>query len=106
MNGFQNQVASPSKTALDPTKHVKFNLVMVLGVDDFDQEFTYLSHRDQWLARDLIGYGTVCGLQVTVETDSRGPRVLVSPGVAVNPQGQLIRVTLAQCAYVNDWLAA
>ncbi len=103
MNGFAN-VTSPTVAAPDPTKHVKYNLGMILGVDDFDQEFAYLSGRDQWLARDLIGYGTVCGLQVTTDTDARGPRVVISPGTAVNPRGQRIQVTPAQCAYLNDWL--
>ena len=106
MSGFQNQTTSPATTAPDPHKHVKYSLGMVLGVDDFDQEFAYLSNRDQWLARDTIGYGTVCGLKVSIETDERGPRVAVEPGVAINPRGQLIRVTPAQCAYLNDWLDA
>ena len=106
MNGFQTQTTSPATTAPDPHKHVKYSLGMVLGVDDFDQEFAYLSNRDQWLACDTIGYGTVCGLKVSIETDERGPRVSVEPGVAINPRGQLIRVTPAQCAYLNDWLDA
>jgi len=107
MSDSQTSAASPSTTSPDPFKHVKYSLGMVLGVDDFDQEFAYLSNRDQWLARDLIGYGTVCGLQVTIEeADGKGPRVAVSPGVAVNPRGQLIRVTAALCAYINDWLTA
>lgn len=90
----------------DPGKHVNYTLGMVLGVDDFTQEFAYLSGRDQWLARDLIGYGTVSGLKVRKEKDDKGPRVLIEPGVALSPRGQLIRVTPAQCAYLNPWLAA
>ncbi len=106
MSSFAAQVAAPGVAPPDPTKHVNYTLGMVLGVDDFTQEFAYLSGRDQWLARDLLGYGTVCGLQVTTETDSRGPRVVVTAGVAVSPRGQMIRVTSTQCAYLNDWLAA
>jgi competence ComEA-like helix-hairpin-helix protein len=107
MSDFQDKPTSASSAALDPFKHVKYNLGMVLGVDDFDQEFAYLSHRDQWLGRDTIGYGTVCGLKVSIEIEGeKGPRVVVEPGVAINPRGQLIRVTPAQCAYLNDWLAA
>jgi hypothetical protein len=106
MTTFTAQVATPQATAMDPNKHVKYTLGMVLGVDDFDQEFAYLAGRDQWLARDLLGYGTVSGLQVTVEPDARGPQVVVSAGSAVNPIGQLIRVPLAQCAFLNDWLVA
>jgi hypothetical protein len=89
----------------NPTKHVNYNLGMVLGVDDFTQEFAYLSGRDQWLARDLIGYGTVRGLRVGLEVDvTKGPRIAVESGVAVSPRGQLICVPEAQCAYLNDWV--
>ncbi len=104
MTSFVSQTTLPAKLS-DLTKHVNYNLGMILGVDDFTQEFAYLAGRDQWLARDLLGYGTVCGLRVTVEDGGeRGPRVLVEPGVALSPLGQLIRVRPAQCAHLNDWL--
>src|SRR2546430_1794109 len=106
MSSFAPQVATQRAAAPDLTKHVNYALGMVLGVDDFTQEFAYLSGRDQWLTRDLIGYGTACGLRVTSETDSTGPQIVVEPGVAVNPRGQMIRVTQPQCAYLNDWLAS
>jgi hypothetical protein len=104
MSSFTPSVAAPS-AAPDPTKHVNYTLGMILGVDDFTQEFAYLAGRDQWLARDLAGYGTVCGLRVTVASGRRGPEVVVAAGVAVSPRGQLIRVPTAQCAALNDWLA-
>lgn len=108
MPSFTPQLAIPDRARLDPSKHVNFNYGMVLGVDDFNQEFTYLSERDRWLIRDLIGYGTVAGLQVRYEPSDegtdRGPRVSVSPGVAASPSGQLICVTPAQCAYLVEWL--
>ena len=97
---------SPAVAVPDPSKHVNYTHGMVLGVDDFTQEFAYLSGRVQWLARDAIGYGTLSGLKVTIENDEKGPRVLVKPGVALSPRGQLIRVTPAQCAYLDPWLAA
>ena len=100
----------PQRTRSDPSKHVNFTYGMVLGVDDFVQEFSYLSGRDRRLARDLIGYGTVSGLKVAYETDydgpARGPRMSVLPGAAVTPSGQMVCVTSAQCAYLNEWLAA
>ena len=105
METFMPRV-SPAVATPDPSKHVNYALGMVLGVDDFTQEFSYLSGRDQWLARDLLGYGTVSGLKVRIEKDDKGPRVLIEPGVALSPRGQLIRVTPAQCAYLNPWLAA
>lgn len=87
-------------TLPDPHKHVHYVKGMVLGVDDFEQEFAYLSGRDQWLARDLLGYGTVCGLQIGVN----GVQVEVSPGTALTPQGQLVRVPTTQCAQLDQWL--
>src|SRR5262249_50684123 len=88
----------------DPAKHVSFNQGMVLGVDDFNQEFAYLSGRDQSLARDTIGYGTVCGLQVVLDS-ADFTKVSVSPGIAMNPRGQVIRVNVRQCAQLDTWLA-
>ena len=104
MSTFSKVVATTSAASPDPTRHVNFNVGMILGVDDFNQEFAYLSGRDQWMARDLIGYGTVSGLRVSTENDVKGPRVVVQPGTALSPMGQLIRVPTAQCAYLNDWL--
>jgi hypothetical protein len=102
MTGFAP--SAPSAVLQDPTKHVNYALGMVLGVDDLTQEFGYLSHRDQWLARDALGYGTLWGLAVSVRIGARGPEVVVAPGAALNPRGQLIRVAPAQCAALNDWL--
>jgi hypothetical protein len=104
MSCFGNCASTSQQKSPDPTKHVLYSQGMVLGVDDFNQEFAYLANRDQWLARDLIGYGTVSGLAVGIESDATGPRVAVSPGVAVSPRGQLIRVKPKQCASLNAWL--
>ncbi len=106
MSSFVPRAIPPTLAESDPTKHVKYTLGMVLGVDDFTQEFAYLSGRDRWLARDLLGYGTASGLRVGVEVENRSPQVLVTPGAAVSPNGQLIRVAPAQCADLNLWLAA
>jgi hypothetical protein len=96
-------------TSFDVSKHVNFTLGMVLGVDDFKQEFAYLSGRTRWLARDAIGYGTLCGLAVTIDPvvdANKGPRVIVTAGTAILPNGQLVCVKPNQCAYLNGWLAA
>jgi hypothetical protein len=102
-SSFETPVTAPPVAPPDPNKRVMYSQGMVLGVDDFDQEFAYLSGRDQWLARDLIGYGTVCGLHVSPERTGR-PRILVSEGTAVSPHGQKITVPDDQCAYLEDWL--
>ncbi len=99
---------------LDPSKHVNYTYGMVLGVDDFKQEFTYLAGRDQLLARGLLGYGTVCGLKVDLQIDSivdeqnnlqEVAQVVVTAGTALTPRGQIVRVTADQCASLNDWLS-
>lgn len=106
MTTFASTSTQPPSAPPDPTKHVNYTLGMVLGVDDFTQEFAYLSGRDQWLARDILGYGTVCGLRVDKENGTNGPQITVSAGVALSPLGQLVRVSPAQCASLNDWLSA
>jgi hypothetical protein len=65
---FAAPAATPAEQPPDRAKHVNYTLGMVLGVADFNQEFAYLDGRGEWLARDLIGYGTVCGLKVSVDT--------------------------------------
>ena len=105
MSGFST-LASPGAAQPDPTKHVNYTLGMVLGVDDFTQEFAYLSNRDQLLARTLHGYGTVCGLRVTYSPNDGNPQMIVEPGMAVTPRGQFVSVPVTQCAQINAWLQA
>lgn len=92
--------------APNPMMHVNFVKGMVLGADDYRQEFAYLSNGYQWAIRELIGYGTASGLAVKIEDDgSNGPRIQVSPGAAVPPSGRMICVGAPQCGWINDWLA-
>ena len=105
--GCDNKSANLQVTTPDPGKHVNYLLGMVLGEDDFRQEFAYHANRDMWLARDLIGYGTVRGLAVSTEpAGSNEVKVRVEAGVALSPNGQLICVPEAQCADLNGWLKA
>jgi len=111
MSTFAAAAALPSVTPLDPTKHVNFTRGMVLGVDDFDQEFAYLSGRQRWIVRDLIGYGVVSGLRLFVDPppageEDKGSRIGVSAGVAVLPSGQLVCVSPTQCAFLAEWVRA
>jgi hypothetical protein len=98
--------ALPRVAPSDPTKHVNYALGMVLGADDFKQEHTYVIGRADRIVRELIGYGVVYGMRVTVDVGERGPRVQVAPGEAVVPSGRFVCVSPAQCAYLNDWLEA
>jgi hypothetical protein len=97
--------AVATAAAADPSRHVNFTAGMVLGVDDYRQEFAYHSARDKWIVRDFLGYGTLSGLAVSVEDDgTNGPRVRVTPGAAAAPSGQLICVGREQCGSFNAWL--
>jgi hypothetical protein len=92
--------------SLDPSKHVNYTLGMVLGVADFRQEFAYHAGHLRLLAREAVGYGTTTGLAVTLDSGTKGPRIVVSAGTAIMPSGQLVCVKPNQCAYLNEWLTA
>lgn len=90
----------------DPSQHVNYALGMVLGREDFMQEFAYLAGRAHWLAREGVGFGTVSGLRVHVESGgAEGPRLHVAAGAALVPGGRLVCVGSEQCATLNRWLA-
>ena len=99
------KTARPAQHPLDPYKRVHYSFGLVLGVDDFVQEQTYFLERDKLHQRSLHGYGTVCGLNLTPQGSGDDLEVAVSAGLAVNPQGQSIRVPSNQCARLNTWLA-
>src|SRR5215213_4124372 len=101
---FSSHTNSMTVADLNPAKHVNYTVGMVLGVDDFTQEFAYLSGRNRRIVRDLLGYGTVSGLHVRLDGENNNPRIVVEAGVAVSPGGQVIRVTPAQCAMLSDWI--
>lgn len=94
----------------DPFKHVNYNLGMVLGVDDYSQEFSYHAGRLEYALREVVSYGTSTGLSVRIDSVTEGttviPQVVVGPGTAINPRGKLIHVDSIQCARLNAWLAA
>ena len=107
MSCFTTMTAVTAATVTDLTQHVNFTAGMILGVDDFTQEFAYLAGRNHWAMRDAVGFGTLSGLKIRTEKDGdKGWRVMVEPGVAVSPRGQLICVPSPQCANINQWLAA
>jgi hypothetical protein len=101
MSDFNN---ATSTQLLDPYKRVRYSMGLVLGVPEFEQEQLYFLEKHQLHNRGLHGYGTVCGLHVSVRDPGTGLEVLVTPGLAVNPVGQEIRVTQSQCANLNAWL--
>lgn len=94
----------PDIVGLDPYKRVRYSMGMVLGIDEFLQEELHMLEKHRSHHRGLHGYGTVCGLSVINEIIDSVSRIKVSPGIAINPQGNNIRVTEAKCATINNWL--
>lgn len=93
--------------ATDTCKRVNYTLGMLMGVDDFVQDQLYDGSRRRELARELLGYGTVHGLDIVIEADGdKGPRLRVTPGMAWLPSGTPVCVDSDQCANLNDWLSA
>src|SRR5688500_4846487 len=105
MSSFTPRVAVLPTAPADPQRRVHYARGLVLGVDEFNQEFAYFAGRDRWLARELGGYGTVSGLRVAVvSADSGGPRLAVSAGTAIGPGGRVIKVATGQQASIDEWL--
>jgi len=90
--------------AADPSRHVNYVTGMILGVDDYAQEFAYHAGRAKRIVREFLGYGTVLGLALSVADSGAGPRVTVGAGSAAAPSGQLICVGRDQCGEINAWL--
>jgi hypothetical protein len=97
--------ASPNLQKLDPLKRVNYTFGLVLGVEEFVQSDTYFLAKHQVENRLLHGYGTVCGLAVVVQT-APVLEVQVTPGWAINPCGQEIKVPQLMCVQVDNWLSA
>lgn len=102
MSDFTTEI--PTQGPLHPYTRVRYPMGLVLGPDEFTQEQLYLMERDRLHNRALHGYGTIYGLNVAVHDSADGPEVMVSPGLAVDPTGQTIRVPSAQCAKLPKWL--
>ena len=92
--------ASADKTPLTSNKRVNYTFGMVLGENEFRQEHENLEWKSRLGNLLLHGYGTVCGLQVTVT----GTEVRISAGFAVNPVGRWLWVERDQCAQLDTWL--
>lgn len=113
MSDYESDVPTP--TVSDLSKRVRYSTGLVLGVDEFEQDQAYFIERDRLLTRALHGYGVVQGLPVTPDTSERASgdptevpklQVKVGPGLAMMPDGQHVCVERAQCAVLEDWLAA
>jgi hypothetical protein len=68
----------------------------ILSAEDFETEQRYFINRQKLHNRFLHGYGVVTGLQVTPSNDGSSPAVIVSPGYALDAQGNEIIVSTPQ----------
>jgi hypothetical protein len=66
----------------------------LMSVDDFENEQTYQRTRHRRHNRLLHGVGIVRGLGVAIESRQGGgePAVVVSPGIAISPEGEELAV--------------
>src|SRR5215207_8660309 len=97
-NSFMNsqQIETPFR------KRRKYTYGMVLGAEDFEQEFAYISDRMKWLNRMLLGYGTIEGLEVTASED-KATSILVNAGTAIDPQGnEILLPSAAECPFPEE----
>jgi hypothetical protein len=101
--GQTTTLTGAGAAAVDTGKRVNYVQGMLLGVDDFVQEQAYGIARRHELARELIGYGTVRGLKVSIDPGTA--RVRVTPGMAWTPSGAPVCVGSEQCCDINAWLA-
>jgi hypothetical protein len=106
MNGFNACGTGARSVPPDPSKRVNFVRGLVLGADELTQESAYLANRSEWLARDLLGAGTVMGLRVSREIRATGAAIIVGAGSAVSPRGRPIRVAMPQALTLDEWLDA
>lgn len=99
------QTASPKLQKLDPLKRVNYTFGLVLGVEEFLQSDTYFLAKHYLENRLLHGYGTLCGLDVIVQT-TPNLEVQVTPGWAIVPKGQEVYVPQLMCVQINQWVQA
>lgn len=76
---------------------------MLLEADDFLNEQEYHRKRLANALLRLYGFGTVAGLRVDWQQDSN--EIFVTPGVAVDPRGQVLELGKKQCLNVGKWCA-
>jgi hypothetical protein len=65
----------------------------ILGIEDFETEQKYFINRLKLHNRYLHGYGVVSGLQVTLSNAASSPAVIVSPGYALDAEGNDVLVS-------------
>lgn len=86
-----------------PIERTRYFDGRLLTAEDFEREQTYLRDRLRRHNRHLHGWGVVHGLQVTLV---EGGRLEVSPGLALDCEGNEVEVDEAWCLAIPDGEAA
>jgi hypothetical protein len=75
-------------------QRVNFFSGQLLSVADFTAEQDYVRHKIHRRNRVLHGAGVVTGLHVTLERTGSSAKVVIAPGLAFNPRGEEIEVSV------------
>jgi hypothetical protein len=62
----------------------------LLDAEDFTAEQNYLREKLRRMNRVLHGAGVITGLNVSIHGESGAARVVVEPGVALDPHGEMV----------------
>lgn len=74
----------------------------LLSAEDFRAEQDYILERCRRLNRELHGTGIARGLEVSVEPDGSGHKLVIQPGFALDPNGEDIQVGAAVTVCLPD----
>jgi hypothetical protein len=75
---------------------------MVLGVEDFQEVLSYFTDRMRLLNRELHGYGTVAGLEVSSPEDP-AKSIVVNAGVAIDQMGnEIVLSSAVECPLPDE----
>jgi hypothetical protein len=101
---WRNSNMNDKQVEIPFRKRNSFAYGMVLGADDFQQEFSYLRDRMKFLNRMLLGYGTVTGLEVSSASEAETAEgIVVNAGMAIDPEGNEIMLQSAvQCPFPEE----
>jgi hypothetical protein len=81
------------RVTLSPLERVSYFSGQLLTADDYRAEQDYVRGRLRRLNRARHGTGVVAGLELSIAADTATPAVVVSPGLAIDPDGEEIVVS-------------
>lgn len=83
------------KEKIDNPKRINFFSGRLLDADDLFKEQEYFARKMRQHNLYAHGYGVVSGLQVELISTGSGPKVIISPGLALDPRGHEVLVKQA-----------